>query len=635
MKTLFDLIHEGEDTKISSSSWKPEAPPSLDRFSEIELDTETTGLSWFEKDRPVGIAIYYGDKAQYIPWGHRGGGNLDEAVVKRWALTELKGKRITNLNMRFDVHMLREWGVDLEAQGNVVSDVGHYAALLDDHRKSFSLENISQDYLGIGKVAGLEGSKISEYPAGEVAAYAEQDVVLVNKLRKAMWPLLDEQELQDVRKLEDDVIYVVCEMEKNGYPIDLELLDKWIKSSQDTMNSYLMQLAKEVGFQCNPESPKDQERVFKKYGLPVLYTAKGNPTFTDAILKNFDHPVVMLIRRAGKLASLRSKFILNTKKNVDSKGILRYALHQLRTAKDEHADKGEAGTVTGRFSSSEITPGFGVNIQQRSKPAKQRVSFGYSENDTSHDDEIFLVRKLHIPASGLCLASDMDQAQYRIFASYAKNPKIIQAYKDNPKLSFHKFMHEIIRPYADLSYGQQKDTNFSVLFGAGLTKLALMLKHITLEEFEKIRDMKDYNSPKLLKTKHVRAIYDREVPEVKEMLEEASNLAKNRGYVKTYLGRRMRFPDGNRLHKAFNGVDQGTEADYMKTKLVELHAARKTTQFLLRVTNHDEVVGDIPDKEHAKMVDELLNKQSFPKLRVPLTWTTSIGPNWAECKDIG
>ena len=95
----------------------------------------------------------------------------------------------------------------------------------------------------------------------------------------------------------------------------------------------------------------------------------------------------------------------------------------------------------------------------------------------------------------------------------------------------------------------------------------------------------------------------------------------------------MRFPGGQRLHKAFNGVDQMTEATVMKQKLVELHRQRRETGLILRITNHDEVVGDILDAEHARKVDAILNYQSFP-LRVPLTWSTSVGPNWAETYEV-
>lgn len=646
---LFDSL-----TEDRSHIWRPEAPPQLDGIHNIYLNFETTGLKWFDGHLPISCSLIAGDKSYYLPWGHRGGGNLDEAIVKRWAERELRGKNITNINIRFDVHMSRVWGVDLENQGNTVSDVGHYAALLDDHRYHMSLDSLIPDYLYEVPMKRLDETQMARYHAGEAAPRSIYNVQAVQRLRDAMWPMLDAQDLQRVRSLEDKVIYVVCEMEKNGAPIDVELLDRWIIESQKKLESYLWSIAKELGWQCNPDSPKDMARAFQQLGLPIQRTAKGTPSFTDAILKEIKHPTVVLMRKAAKLASLRSKFLVNTKKSMGSDGILRYALHQLRTAKDEFSDSGEAGTVTGRFSSAAIVDGIGCNIQQRMKAARQRLAFGYDEKDSSHDDEIFLVRKLHIAAQGRkVIASDMDQCQYRIFASYANNPKVIQAYRDNPDLSFHEYMFDLISPFADLSYRQQKDLDFAYLFGAGLTKMALMMGHITVAQFDDIRNRKDYDSPLLAKTSEVKRIFEREVPEVTGLLETAMHLAKpecddrcrrgdrlhrehrHRGYVRTALGRRGRFPEGQRLHKAFNFVDQGTEADYMKTKMVEVHEAVRSGELdvIERITNHDELVCD-GDEEAARKLDEILGVQSFPMLRVPLTWSTSIGPNWAEVEDL-
>lgn len=650
MTSLFDCLGE---TLTPKSDWLPQAPPSLDGIHDIYLNFITTGLRWWEQDRPVAVTIGYGDKIQFCPWGMRGGGNLPEDVMKRWFKEQVKGKRITNANTRFEVHMAREWGTDLEEQGNEVSDVQHYAALLDDHRHRSALDILARDFLGGVEVPRLDETNHAQYHSSEVLAREIYTIQITKKLKEIMWPMLDEQGLQEVRALEDRAIYATCEMEKNGAPIDVELLDKWIKRSAIELNQLLWQLAKEVGFQCNPDSPKDMQRVFEKYKIPIEYTKKGAPSFADPILKRIDHPVIKLGRKIGKLASLRSKFLLNTKKNLDSHNVLRFALHQLRATKDETADSGEAGAVTGRYSSSEIIRGFGVNIQQRQKPAKQRASWGINEKDTSHDDEIFLLRKLHIASPGYqVLSSDMDQAQYRIFVHYVNNAKIIQAYKENPDLSFHTYMHELLRDYVDLTLGKQKDVNFAYIFGAGVNKTALMINHVTLAEFQWIKDHKKYNDPRLDKTKEVRRIYEREVEGVQKLLAEAAHLARpqsccdnwckrqdklnlhkrlpHRGYVKTYKGRRSRFPDGQRLHKAFNAVDQGTEADYMKQKLYELNSVKKEFGFILRITNHDEVVMDCPDKECEQKVDTLLNTQSF-NLRVPLTWSTGVGPNWAEC----
>jgi DNA polymerase I-like protein with 3'-5' exonuclease and polymerase domains len=663
MANLFDLI---EDTRVvSNDTWRPEAPPCLSGIHEIYLNWETSGLRWWESDLPIACSVYAGDRSWYLPWGHSGGGNLSESVVYEWAQRELPGKHITNINTRFEIHMGRVWGekrgnggLDFERMGCTVSDVGHYAALLDDHRLYMNLDSIIQDYLHETPMQRLDESRMASYSAGAAQARSRYNVESVKRLKEVMWPLLDIQNLQRVRALEDKVIYVTAEMEKNGAPIDIELLDRWIKESQQELNKLLWKIAQEVGFQVNPDSPKDQERVFRKLGLPITRTKPtehkpdGNPSFTDEILKRINHPIIIDMRRAGALASLRSKYLVNTRNSIDSNGILRYSLHQLRAAKDENAEAGETGTVTGRYSSTKPVADAGCNIQQRMKATKQRVKFGYDEDDDSHDDEIFLIRKLHIAAKGQSvLSSDMDQAQYRIFAHFVNNPRVIKAYQDNPSLSFHKFMWNLLRPYATLTYRQQKDLNFAVIFGAGLTKMSLMMGHITQAEFEFIRSHKQWDHLKLKLTKEVKRIYDREIPEVKGLLERWSHLAKpkcddrckigdflhqhfkHQGHVETYLGRRGRFPDGNRLHKAFNFTDQGTEADYNKTKLVELYEQRKELGFTIRITNHDEVVGDIPDLESAHRVNKVLNTQSF-QLRVPLTWGTAVGPNWADGEDL-
>jgi DNA polymerase-1 len=638
--SLFDVL--GEEY-TNPTRWIPKEPPCLDGIVDIQIDTETNGLRWWDGNRPIGISICLPEgSTQYLPWGHRGG-NLDEETVKRWAQRELRGKRITNLNTRFDVHMLREWGVDLEAQGNEVSDVGHYAALLDDHRQKFSLDAIMKDYLGREKVGKeLNAENMADYHAGDVAPRAEGDVRGVHDLIEVMWPKLTAEGLHRVRKLEDEIIYVVCEMEKNGSPIDLELLEKWIGESGRKLDGYLQKIYHAVGFHVNPDSPKDMDRVWEKLELPTTAWTKGGedgskkrPSYTDLVLKAVDNPIVQDIRMAGKLASLRSKYLCRDKVVISPNGIMRYALHQLRSEKEE-GYPGAAGTVTGRFSSTAVISGKeGVNIQQRMKVAKQRVAWGFDENDDTHDDEIYPIRKLHIPKSGRWLSSDAMQIEYRIFANYANNPVVLEAYAKDPMTKFHNLVLEMLRPYKpDLTYRRCKDCNFAKVYGAGLKKLALMLEFITPDVYEDLKTSRAHDDhPKLAKAKEIDDLYNRLLPEVKPLLRRASNLAESRGYVQTVMGRRSRFPDKYRLHKAFNSVDQGSGADIMKQKLVELHRERKYTGLLLRFTVHDEVNGDAQETTTAARVAEILNSQSFPTLaRVPILWDTETGANWAECK---
>lgn len=627
------------------ADWKPPQPPSLSGVNEIYLDTETSGLDWWKKARPIGIALKIPEGPKYyLPWGHTGG-NLDEAVVKEWARRELQGKRIININTKFDIHQMREWGIDLEAQGCTFSDVGHYAALLDDSRQKFNLEDLAQEMLGVGKIQGLDKTKMVEYHAGAVAEYAMQDVELVEQLKVLMYPKMDAEDLQRVRQLEDEVIPVVCEMEKNAALIDVELLHIWTKEVQKRYEQGLYDLAKEVGFQVNPDSNSDLIKVFNYLKIPLEYTAGHRPSFTAAIMKKIQHPTIQKIIRVGKLHDLLSKYLLPYTRSVEGDGLLRYSLHQLRTVKGEGDQAGEAGTTTGRFSSTAILKRVGINIQQIVKAENQIRKFDSNE---------YLIRQLHIPGSGLFLSADAMQIEYRMFAHDANNPKVIQAYKDDPLLSFHKMMFKTLSNYMESwTYKETKDLNFAYTYGAKMVKMAIMCGHITQAQGDEIKAKKLWNDPKLNRIKEVLDVYKREIPEAERLIEWAQHLAmdhcdnrcektehsrelhqafEHQGFITTLDGRRGRFIDNYRVHKALNTRIQGGAASIMKRKLVDLHKERKWTNFLMRWTVHDEADGDIPDHEHAKRVQELLNQQAF-ELRVPILWDLKIGKNWRQCGD--
>jgi DNA polymerase-1 len=688
---VFDLLSiMSTEADARASNWRPLDPPSLDGITEIELDCESNGLRWWDGDRPCGFALGLPDgSTQYVPWGHRGGGNLDENVVRRWAQRELRGKRITNLNTKIDIHLLREWGVDLAAQGNTFADVGHYAALLDDHRGSvgsdgryhgFSLASIVEDYLPderkVTHVDGreLDASRMSEYPAHVVAVRAEADVRQVRKLRDIMRPLMTAQDLDRVRDLEERVIPVVCEMEKNGTRIDVERLHVWIKRIRLEIQALYMGVAREVGFQVNPRSPKDMTRLFEKLQLRISTTKAGKASFTADILKAIDHPIIAVMLRAKRLENIEAKLHKYRDSIGNSAdGILRYALHQLKAKKDDW-DEGDSGTVSGRFSSTQIYEAKnageedeGINIQNVMKATSQRVKMGYDEDDSSHDDEIYIMRQLHVADPGmLFFSSDAMQIEYRMFADYTRSRRLLEIYEQDPLASFHKKMHAIFRVFKeDLTYRRQKDVNFAKVYTAGIRKMGWMLGYITKAEFDEISQKKhDRNwrthptiGPKLANVVEINAIYDREIPEARELSDKAMHLAKpacddrcvnvsgeyrnatqrrlhakyqHQGYVRTLEGRRGRFPEGKRLHKALNMVIQGGAADINKRKLVECYERRHEFGFKMRFTVHDELNGDVPDIEQARRIAAQLNYQSYPQLKVPILWDTGVGPNWKD-----
>ena len=623
MDTLFDLHHDLAGIRVAN--WEPSPPPELRGAKEIILDYETTGLRWWKDARPGGVAYYLPDgRTGYLPWAHKAGKNLDEAVVKRWHKEQLKGVNITNINTRFEVHQAYAWGVDLEAQGCTFSDVAHYAALLDDSRRKFNLALLCQDFLSDEeKVLAVEGhtldaTRMMDYDSSVVAVRGMADVRQVHKLKEAMWPRLDAEDLQRVRQLEDDLIPVVCEMERNACLINVELLHKWLKETEQEYLRCLWRVARAVGFQVSPNKSKDIKKLFDHLKIPVTsWTDSGGPSFTDAVLKSIDHPVVKDLYRAAKLDDLRSKYIVKYSKTIGDDRLLRYALHQLRSD--------EGGTISGRFSSSAID-GEGCNIQQIMTAEKQMKIYGPD----------YIVQELFIPEKGsMLLSADAKQIEYRIFADRASTPKVLKAYQDNPNLSFHELIWEMIKKFKpDITYKQQKNMNFMRIYGGGMAKLAYMLDYITEHELVSLQKAHPkgvpHKHPKLAQAVVVSRIYDRELPEVKPLLDKYIKMAETQGYITTMLGRRMRFEQKFRLHKAFNGHVQGTAADIMKQKLVELHKNRKETGLKLRATIHDAVIGDVHEWENAKKVAKLLNAQTFkPKLKIDILWEVSTGSNWA------
>lgn len=684
-------VFDSYDQPAELVNWKPPAFPLIASrgIRELEMDCETLGLDWWQRDILGGVGYFLPDGEHgYLPLRHRDGNNLPMETFDEWAQHELRDVHITNTNTRFDIHTLYRHGIDLEAQGCTVSDVSHFVALLDDQRQKMSLETIVNDYLKeeqkVLSVFGttLDGKRMMEYPAAMVAVRAIADCRQVNKLKKILLPLLAEQDLMQVKALEDRVIYPVCEMERNGSPLDMPLLHSYVKECAEEIRKLREAIAGILGQELqgslfdggksavyfNPNSPLEMEALFKRLGLPIVRTETGRPSFTAAVMKQHKgHPIIDALIRLSKLMDLDNRYIAGSMRAVSPDGIFRYALHQLRAQKDEWGDSGEAGTISGRFSSTEIMRDVGDNIQQRIKIAKQRVSFGFDEEDQSHDDELFIIRRLHIPDKDMWhLSSDAKQVEYRVFAHFANNPKIIQAFKENPDLSFHRYTHGMFKGFVEAithsqwTYRQQKDLNFAKVYGAKLKKLALMLGFITLEQWKMLTDTgakKDH--PLLREAAKVEAIYNRELPEVEPLLRRATHLAMehcgeycrskangkaeddlihrqlpHRGFVKTLLGRRARFPNNYRSHKAFNSVDQGTSADIMKWKIVELHERRKETQFKMRFVVHDSFDGDVPDFHHAMIVKRILDEQTFPvSLRVPILWDVSLGKNWAEAQD--
>lgn len=621
----------GSEPQRANPDWRPDEPPDLTGIDSIVLNFATNGLDWRNGARPVGLTVgtLDGQLTRFLPFAFEGGGNLDPDVVKRWYQEQVRGKHILNANTRFELHMSRAWGVDLEEQGNTFSDIMHTAALLDGTRKRFALDVLATDYLGGVEVPRVDERNHAAYAAWEVAERERYSVQTVGKLRDALYPQLAEQDLMDVQRLEDEVIPVVVEMEKNGSPVDMELLDQFDIETKRRHDALMMEISREAGFAFE-HTASGWKRMFEHLGLP------STDSYAENVVGAIDHPLVVKGHFAAQLASLNSKTFAAYKKQIGADGILYYDINQLR------GDDG--GTVSGRFS-------FGY-IQQTPNHDNHHVVFGTGLVDDCDGSCDFFPRRLFNAAPGeYLIEGDAAQIEYRLFAHFANNPAVLAAYKADPWMSFHKHMWAMLKTHkSDMLYTHTKSFNFAKQYGAKSIKLATMMGFITASDGEEIRRAKRWNDPKLDQIHEIEAAFKKAMPEGDYLLDRAAHLAKpfcddycrkgdklhkefpHRGYVKTICGRRSRFADGYKTYIGLNRVIQGSASDIMKRKLVELHKARKQTGFTLRRTVHDSAGGSASDPRTKTLVAEILNAQSFPQLKVDILWDVKTGLNWAGCK---
>jgi DNA polymerase-1 len=593
--------HRGENNAsllagiTPDTGWRPpEFLPVLDeRYKEVGFDCETDGTDWQGRSQPIGFSLALEDGTKrYLPVAHRGGGNLDPVRVRQYLNTELKGKHLAVAEGKFEVQMCRKWGVDLEALGCKLHEIQHRAALLSDVRQDLSLEGLGQAVLGRGKL-GIERKNIWELPSYEVGPYAEEDAALTLELKKAYEPLIAAEGLDEVCALEDHLIYCICEMERNRVPLDMPLLERWNAETQQRYNQAIFSIYNHTGLNINPNSSGDLQRLFNQLDLGYGRTGTGAASFTDEFLKTIDHEDVAAARAARSLSSLQSKY-LKPYYEIGKKtgGFLHYRLHQLKG--DEY------GTVSGRFSSSS------KNIQQVFAKNRQIKKFGGLKD--------FIIRELFIPRPGRrWVSADAKQIEFRLFAHYARSKKLNAIYAANPDVDFHDVVAEMIRRIREIDRDGAKTTNFARLYGSGLAKTAFTLGISTDEAQELLDD------------------YDSAFPEARKLMNTAMQLARVRGHVKTIMGRRARFPEALRLHSALNRVIQGSAADVMKRKLLQVYNLRKWLDLHLFFTVHDELDGDTGSNDCVQKLKQVLDEPDERLgLRIPILWDVGTGKNWAE-----
>ena len=609
------------------SSWS--VPAVFPQFSETEtiaVDLETydphlmtCGPGWATgRGHVVGIGIATDNWNGYFPIRHEGGGNLDEGLVLRWLRNTLSSEKreVIFHNSLYDVGWLRREGVDVKGK---ILDTIVAAPLVNENRYSYSLDNLGEFYCNEKKDESLlqnaalafgvnPKSEMYKLHAKYVGPYGEQDAVLTLKLWKKLKLEIAEQNLEKILDMECRLIPLLLEMRWRGVRVDEEKADTISKQLSLKEQKIMVEIKRQYGSEVNLWANASLQSIFEKNKIWFPRTAKGMPSFQRDWLEGHDHELPQLIVKARKLNKARTTFIDKMIKDHCFNGRIHAEAHAMRN------DRG--GTVSGRFSYSN------PNLQQ--VPAR--------------DPEIGnLIRSLFIPEEGCQWGVfDYSQQEPRLTVHYADQMKLTGA-QDAVKLYTEENadFHQIVADMANIPRKQAKTINLGLSYGMGKEKL---INELGIDDTEAESLFQQYHA---------------NVPFIRALQDQCARVAMDRGYIKTFAGRRCRFDlwesryertlplpleeakekYGDNLkrsytYKALNRLIQGSAADM--TKLAMLGLWEEGIVPHLQV--HDEVDISIENTEQANTVARIM--ENCVELAVPLLVDMELGTSWGETKDI-
>ena len=627
------------------SHWNmPSSFPNLSAAKRLSIDVETCdpnlktkGPGWCRDDGFVaGIGVAVEDAQWYFPIAHKEGPNLDKNAVVRWLKNTLSQARRETIffNAIYDLGWLQWLGIKIVDE---VKDPMIAAALLDEHRKFYNLDSVAKDWIGsskdetllyaAGRAFGLKDvkSEMWKLPAMYVGPYGEQDARLNIEMSDYVDMKLEQEDLTDIYNLELAQLPALLAMRTLGVRVDVraaELLGKELEAKEKNHLSYIKKL---TGSQVDIWSNLSIKTAFEYRGLQYPTTEKGNPSFTAKFLEAQTDDLPKNIVAARQTNRARSTFASGLINDYEHNGRIHCQFNQLRS--DDY------GTVSGRYSAS--------------LPNLQQIPI--------RDEQIGpLVRSIFLPEpESLWVKHDYSQQEPRLTVHYASKlgilgaQKAVDFYRDNPDADYHQMVADM----AKIAREPAKKINLAMAYGMGKAKLAQQLD-LTPEEAEPLFEQ-----------------YHASVPYVKGLTNFCMNVASDRGYIKTLLGRRCRFnkwesrdwdlakeitPIEDRkymlmlcneaiekakdtgesipragvrrafTYRAMNRLIQGSAADMSKKALAEMYKAGYVPHIMV----HDEFDSSVTSQKEVNEIKTIMTE--CVSLEVPVKVDAEIGPSWGQ-----
>jgi DNA polymerase I-like protein with 3'-5' exonuclease and polymerase domains len=489
------------------------------RIIACDVETEDMGLArgigpgWaMGISRLVGASFAWDEvekKQVYLSVGHPDSDNLD---IRSW-LSDLFRQEETLFvffNASYDLGNIQS-NYDIPPPRNLV-DTAAMAAIVDENRFSYSLDDIARDYGLPGKDETLLNAALKErglkgkgllhrLPAHLVAPYAEQDARTTLDLYHILKEELERENTTAAAQLESELIPLILEMRKRGIRIDANRAEQAVTHFAAKRDEVLSELGHKLAAPVDMaaiRSPRWLSSTFQKEQVAFPYTEKGNPSFEAKWMKKSEHWLPRLIVQAKQFEDASSKFFGNYVLKFANRGRIHPTINQF------HSEDG--GTRSHRFSYS------APPLQQA--PAR--------------DGELApAFRGVFLPEPGeRWMAADYSQQEYRLMVHYAelRNKPGARAagelYRNDPTTDFH----DMVAQMTGLPRKRAKDTNFAKAYGAGIAQFSEMTG-MTPDE-----------------AKATMLQYDTRLPFIKSLSDECTRRAEDTGQIRLLDGALCHFP---------------------------------------------------------------------------------------------
>ncbi len=569
----------------------------------------------------LGLSVE-GGAAWYLPFAHQqpfeltfeGDGPGEVRNLPGLATAEMSGLKalLEDVTVAKVGHDLKRTALTLSREGvefgGVTCDVMVASYVLDPGRRSHALttlvlEAFSYKAIAYSDVVGSTRKKVpfSDAPIERARDFVCEGADLALQLAEHFDEQLDEHALGELMAdLEMPLLPILTRMELAGIGIDEDFFRTMRSKLKRELDLIQQDIFKVAGGDFNLNSTQQLRQVlFEKLELPVLKKTKTGPSTDASVLEELaeqGHEVPKLMMEYRELEKLRSTYVEALPQLVNSR------THRIHTSFNQTV------AATGRLSSSD--PNL-QNIPIRTDVGRQ-------------------IRKGFVAAPGtVFLSVDYSQIELRVMAHFSGDEAFVTAFTQG--VDVHRQTASVVFgvPIDDvtaLMRGQAKTVNFATLYGQGPFSLARQLG-ITREE-----------------AKEFIATYFERFNGVRDFLDAQVEMAREKGYVETLMGRRRYVPElrsgswnirqfGERV--AQNTPIQGTAADLMKKAMIDVQSALDEAgtgaEMLLQV--HDELLLEVPEAE-VDAVRELVVScmEGAVELRVPLVADWGVGGNWYECK---